>query len=52
LAVVDPDEYQKVMEDKEMDRIRERLTLKHSNASKWAKRTVRQKDLQSKQVRT
>lgn len=50
LAVVDPERYQKLLEEQELDRIKERLTLKHSNTSKWAKRAVKQKDLHSRQA--
>ena len=48
--MVDPEKYHKLVEEQELDRIRERLTLKHSNTSKWAKRAVKQKDLHSRQV--
>lgn len=50
LAVVDPEKYKKLLEERELDRIKERLTLKHSNKSKWAKRAIKQKDLNIRQA--
>ena len=51
LAVVDPDQYQAEIEKKEMERIKERLTLKHSQrTTKWSQRASKLKDLSSKQV--
>ena len=50
LAVVDPAKYHKLLEERELERIKERLTLKHNNTSKWAKRAVKQKDLSSRQA--